>query len=221
MLRLLAWFSPGFPIGAFSYSHGIEWAVEAGLVATAADLEDWLRTVLRAGGGRSDALLFAAAWRAASNEDCDELIEVAELALACRGTSELALESTAQGTAFLTTVRAAWPHEDLEALTSGLGDTVALPVAAGLACAVSEFPLEAALCGYLQSSVANLVSAGVRLIPLGQTDGQRVLASLEAEVLGVALEAQRSGLDSLGGAALGVDLASMQHETQYTRLFRS
>ncbi|MEZ4504173.1 MAG: urease accessory protein UreF [Dehalococcoidia bacterium] len=218
---MLSWFSPAFPTGAFAYSHGLERAVEEGLVTSAPDLEAWVRTVLRAGGGWNDAVLFVVAWRATLDPAPTRLEEIDALARACRGTAELALESEAQGTAFLATVRAGWPAPALEAAASGLSEAVALPVAAGVACATHGVSLDAALRAYLHATAANLVSAGVRLIPLGQTDGQRVLAALEADLLAVAARAAGATLDDLGSAALGVDVASMQHETQYTRLFRS
>jgi len=181
-----------------------------------------VRTVLHAGSGWNDAVLFVEAWRAALDPASPtRLEEIDALARACRGTAELALESEAQGTAFLATVRAGWPSPDLEAAASRLGEAVALPVAAGVACAAHGVGLDAALRAYLHATAANLVSAGVRLIPLGQTDGQRVLAALEADLLAVAFRAAGATLDDLGSAALGVDVASMQHETQYTRLFRS
>ena len=212
--RLLAWFSPAFPVGAFSYSHGLEHAVEAGLVGDRDSLVDWLRALLRHGGAWSDAVLLAHAWRAAGEPD--RLAVVDELARALLPTAELALESLAQGEAFLRTTRAVWPEPALP-----LAGEVPYPVAVGVAAAAHRLPLAPVLTGCLHGFAANLVSAGVRLIPLGQSDGQRALAALEPEIAAAAAAAGTTDLDELGTATLMVDWCSMRHETQYTRLFRS
>ena len=220
LYRLMAWLSPAYPTGAFAYSHGLEYGVQAGLVSDAKTLMAWVETVIRKGAGWTDSLILAAAWRAAALEDLSRLIELAELAAAWRGSAEMAQESETQGRAFLATTRAAWPHRLLDRLAAEL-DPVSLPVAVGAACAAQEIPLNLAIQGYLQSTGANLVSAGVRLIPLGQTDGQRVLAALEPTIVGTAELALTSDLEEAGTAALIIDWCSMCHETQYTRLFRS
>jgi urease accessory protein len=219
LLRLLAWLSPSFPVGAFSYSHGLEWAIEDGTVRDAATLAAWIGDVLRHGAGRSDAILLAAAWRAARDGDGARLAEIAELAAALQPSKERHLEATAQGEAFLATVRAAWPRPVLAALPPAAPATY--PVAVAIAAAGHAVPLAAVLAAYLAGFVANLVSAGVRAVPIGQTDGQRIIAALAAPVAALAEAALREGLDGLGGAALRADIASMRHETQYTRLFRS
>jgi urease accessory protein len=218
-LRLQAWLSPAFPTGAYAYSHGLEMAVEDGAVRDRATLVDWLDADLRFGSGRNDAILFSLAHRAARRQGLGVFRAVASLAAAMRGTAELALESSAQGAAFLATVRTAWPNARLDALAEGIAPT--LPVAVAAAVAAHGIALGEALPLYLQSTVANLVNAGVRLIPLGQSDGQRAVAALEPAVQDVAREAERAHISDLGSAAFLVDIASARHETQYTRLFRS
>lgn len=220
LYRLLTWLSPSYPLGAFSYSHGLEYAVEAGLVDNAATLERFVATVLGAGAGRSDAALFAAAWRDAASGDVAGLDEIAALAAAWRGTAETALESAAQGAAFLATTRAAWPHPMLDALARR-HKSMALPVAVAVAAASHGIPAETALLAYLHSLVANLVSAGMRLIPLGQSEGQRVIAALEDRVAVAGRDGLATPLNLVGTAAPLVEWCSMRHETQYTRLFRS
>ena len=223
-LRLQSWLSPGFPVGAYAYSHGLEYAVEAGSVSDAETLGDWLDADLCAGTGWSDAVLLAHTYRAASSGNTSVVVELAELAAALRGSSELGLESTAQGEAFLAMLGAAWPTQYLVELTGQLvraGVSVAYPVAVALGCAAHRVPLESALPLYLQAWLANLISAGIRLVPLGQCDGQRVTSQLEVAVMAVTKAALSSSLDDLGSAALMVDWNSMRHETQYTRLFRS
>ncbi len=220
LYRLLAWLSPAYPIGGFSYSHGVEWAVEEGLVKDRATLAHWIGTILTQGAGRSDGALFAAAWRAARAGDDAALDEIAELAAAWRGTNETALESYAQGTAFVSVTVKAWPDVKLAALAARHDNKLALPVAAAVALA-AHADLADALTGYLAAFAANLVSAGVRLIPLGQTDGQLTLADLEPKVTAATEFAVGADLDQVGSAAPMLDWASMRHETQYTRLFRS
>ena len=131
------------------------------------------------------------------------------------------METTAQGRAFLETTRAAWPTPALDRLLAIWDGAIALPLAVGVACAGHGIALSPALQAYLHALAANLVSAGVRLIPLGQTDGQRVLAALEPVVAATAERALATALEDVGGAAFRADLASMRHETQHTRLFRS
>ena len=221
LYRLMAWLSPAFPTGGFSYSHGIEFAVEAGLVAGRDQTLDWIDGILRHGAGRSDAQLFALAWRAADANDVDALMKVAELASALRGTAELALEARAQGAAFLSAVQRAWPSRRLAGWTEALTVVPSLPVVVALAAAAHGVPLVPALGAFTQSFAANLVSAAVRLVPLGQSDGLAVLAALEPAVQAAVSSALSVELDDVGAAAPVVDWCSMSHETQYTRLFRS
>jgi urease accessory protein len=222
--KLLAWLSPAFPVGAYAYSHGLEWAIEDGTVADAASLQAWIADVLVHGAGRNDAILFLHAWRAASAGDHARLAELAELGAALQPSKERFVESTAQGRAFLTAVMAAWPAPSLDVLVlaPALGGAplpypIAVAACAAAHCIAPLPALNAALNGF----VANIVSAGVRAIPIGQTEGLRVVAALGAMIDAVIASAEGASLDELGGAALRADIASMKHETQYTRLFRS
>ncbi len=220
LYRLLAWLSPSFPVGAFSYSHGLEYAAEAGLVKNRDDLVAWIAALLRHGSGLNDAMLFTAAWRAQDAGDMAALSEIAELSAAMRPTSEMALESQAQGAAFARAISGAWPHPDLDAVLP-LKDAGSYPVAVAMCAQAHGVDRRAALAAYLHAFAANLISAGVRLIPLGQTDGQIALRLLEPEVAGAAEMAENLPLSELGGATPMLDFCSAQHETQYTRLFRS
>jgi len=223
-LRLQSWFSPAFPSGAYSYSHGLEWAVEAGDIHDRQSLVDWLEADLSYGSGRNEAMFFHQAWRCGMKNDPTKLFEIAELAAAFRGTSEFALESSQQAAACLTTLRQVWPDSLLDWLSETLRQhriQPALAVVLGVRSATEAIPASIALPAYLQSYIANLVTAGVRLVPLGQTDGQLAIAELEQAILAASVEAEGATIDDLGSAAFMVDLASMEHETQYTRLFRS
>jgi len=221
LYRLMAWLSPAYPVGAFSYSSGIEWAVEAGDIKDAETLRAWLAVMIGEGSGFCDAALFVHAHRAIAANDDGRLRAVAELAAALVPSKERLLETTTQGRAFLDATRAAWPCEALARLDAAWNGAVALPVAVGVTCAGHSIACEAALHAFLHALTANWISAGVRLIPLGQTDGQRVLAALEPVVAATAARALKTPLDEIGSSALRADLASMRHETQYTRLFRS
>ena len=221
LYRLMAWLSPAYPVGAFSYSGGLEWAVEAGDVTSADTLQRWLSVVIADGGGFCDGVFFAHAHRAVAMADSTDLRDVAELASVFTPSKERQLEIAAQGNAFVEATRAAWPCAALERLMTAWNGPIVYPVAVAVAAAGHGIPLETALAAYLQAIAANLVSAGVRLIPLGQTDGQRVLAALESIVAAAVARALATPLDAVGSGAFRADLASMRHETQYTRLFRS
>ena len=224
LLRLMSWLSPSFPIGAFTYSHGVEFAVESGLANTGEDLTDWVSTILTLGGGRVDADLFREAWIAVRQGEIDRLVDIAEWAYALRGTSEMALESSAQGKAFRKAIEKAWPHEEMSAAFTRLDEAdieLSYPIAVAISAAAMAVPLRPALQAFLHALVANLISAGVRLVPLGQTDGMLAVAALETVVLEAVDAALGRDIEDLGAAAPMVDWTSMQHETQYTRLFRS
>ncbi|WP_225889746.1 urease accessory protein UreF [Indioceanicola profundi] len=220
LYRLLAWTSPAYPVGAFSYSHGLEWAVEAGQVRDVDGAVAYIAAVLERGGGWVDAVLFAATHRVAG--DPAELDGLADLAAAFRASSETALESRQQGQAFLTVTRRAWPHPLLDEFARRrAGLPVAHCTAMAVACAAHGIALEPALHAYLHGIASNLVSAAVRLVPLGQTDGQIATARLGQAVAAVGRAALAADIDELGTAAPGLELCSLAHETQYTRLFRS
>jgi urease accessory protein len=221
LYRLMAWLSPAYPVGAFSYSGGLEWAVEAGDVRDAESLQHWLAVVIGAGGGFCDAVFLVHAHEAVTSGDDAALRAIAELAAAYTPSKERHLETTAQGRAFLEATRAAWPCAALDRLLAVWDGPMAYPVAVGVAAAGHGIAVEPCVAAFLQAVAANLVSAGVRLVPLGQTAGQRVLAALEDGITATARRALATPLDEVGGAAFRADLATMRHETQYTRLFRS
>jgi len=221
LYRLMTWLSPSFPVGAFSYSSGIEWAVEAGDIADAASLRGWLASMLADGPGFCDGVFLAHAHRAASLDDVAGLADITELAAAFVPSRERQLETSAQGRAFVEIARAAWNSASLDRLIAACGGAIVYPVAVGLVSAAHGIPLESTLHAFLHAVISNWISAGARLVPLGQTDSQRVLAQLEPVVAATATRALAASLEDLGSATFRADLASMRHETQYTRLFRS
>jgi urease accessory protein len=224
-LPLLLWLSPAFPVGAFAYSHGLEWAAVAGDVVDAASLIAWLEDLCDSGGPRNDAVLFAAAWRAAAAEDWTRLAAINELAVALAGSLERRLETTQQGAAFVAAASAAWDSATLANFRIRVAEPISYPVAVAATAAGRGIALDAALPAFALAIFANLVSAAVRLSVIGQTDGQRTLAALLPRVAAMAEVAAGAelvqGEAALGGAAFRSDLAALRHETQYSRLFRS
>jgi urease accessory protein len=221
LLPLLIWLSPTFPVGAFAYSHGLEWAVEAGDIVDARSLEGWLIDLVEFGAPRSDAVLFSVAFRCAASADWLALMEANALAVALAASAERRLETTAQGAAFVAAARAAWDCEPLRRLDGAPGGRVAYPITVAAAASGHGLPLEASLEAFALAQAANLVSAVVRLGPIGQTDGQKILAALLPPIRALAREAVCASLADLGGAAFRSDIAAMRHESQYSRLFRS
>jgi len=221
LYRLLTWLSPSFPVGGFSYSSGIEWAVEAGDIKDAASLRDWLAAVLTDGSGFCDGVFLAQAHRATEAGDHAALHDISELAAAFVPSRERQLETSAQGRAFIEIARSAWYCDGLDQAVAACNGVIVYPVAVGIVSAAHAIPLVPSLHAFLHALVSNWISAGARLIPLGQTDSQRVLAALELVVAATASRAITATLDDLGSATFRADLASMRHETQYTRLFRS
>jgi urease accessory protein len=244
LYRLLAWLSSGFPIGAFSYSHGLEAAVQSRAVHNRGTLHSWILAIVARGTGRIGADILRDAYRAAEAQDLRALSAANRRGLAYCATAELALETTLQGNAFIATCTAAWPDAFLENWVASWGvgrdpdspmsaaeraptaprpngAAFCYPAVVGAAAARAGIPLGDILVGYLQAQATNLVSAGLRLGIIGQTDGQCILATLEPSVVQAAAAALTRDPADSGTATVAVDLASMAHETQYTRLFRS
>jgi urease accessory protein len=217
----MIWLSPAYPVGAFSYSTGIEWAVEAGDIKDAETLRRWIEAMLADGAGMSDGVFFSQAHRAVACGDDAAFAEVAELAAAFVPTRERYGETIALGRAFLEVTGAAWPCDALSRLQKIWRGAFAYPIAVAAACAGHCIPLAPALHGFLTAVASNWVSAGTRLVPLGHTDSQRVLHALESVIAASTERAMAARLDDVGTATFRADLASIRHETQYTRLFRS
>jgi urease accessory protein len=219
LLKLLTFLSPAFPVGAFSYSHGLEWQIDCGAIRSAEALRNWLVDLLEVGSAWNDAVLFCEAHRAAAVRDEARLCAAADLAAALSPSKERHLESTMQGRAFLEAIGATWPCPAGGLLLAR--PDVPYPVAVAAVAADYGIDLASALPAYLNSFTANLVSVGVRLIPIGQTAGLKILASLHPLITSMASRAENSALDDLGSATVLSDIASMRHEEQYSRVFRT
>ncbi|WP_224823459.1 urease accessory protein UreF [Cognatishimia sp. MH4019] len=202
LLTLTQWLSPAFPLGSFAYSHGLEQTMAQGRVQSAAELQIWLEETLRFGAGWMDAVLLCQAMAGA---------DVADMARALAASKERWEETFAQGTAFAETLKS-------------MGHSVrpaALPVAVGEAARMlSLAPADVAQL-YLHAFASNLVSVSVRFVPLGQSEGQAVLAALHPVIAEVAQRATDTPLDVIGAGVLMGDIAAMAHETLDVRLFRT
>jgi urease accessory protein len=224
LMRLMTWLSPSFPVGAYTYSHGVEFAVEDGLVRDGDSLRIWVEGALLFGAGQTDGVFFKKSWQAAQAGDVAEICKLNAYASALRPTEEMALENEAQGRAFLSTLRDIHSTAALEELADLLrlqGQRAAYPVIVGAVAGFEQIDVKAALVAYLHAFAANLISAGVRLVPLGQTAGQKALMRLEYTIEEATEAALQKDLEQIGSASPVIDWTSMQHETQYTRLFRS
>ncbi len=218
---LFVWLSPAFPVGAYAYSHGLEMAAARGLVASRADLQVWISDLIAQGSLRTDLLLLAAAYRCCRARDERGLLDVNALALALQPSAERYLETTQQGRSFMTAVAAGWPAPGLSDVVAMMNSEVAYAVSVGVAAAAHGVPLSATLGAYGFSFAGNLTSAAIRLGIVGQTDAQAVIAALTPAVIDVAAFAEGGTLDDIGGATFSSDLCSLEHETLYSRLFRS
>lgn len=206
LLTLTQWLSPAYPVGAFAWSHGLERTIGRGDIADAATLAGWLADVLEHGAGRTDAILLCSAYSA------DDVALVAELAAALAPSVERRMETLQQGAAFAATTRAVWQIDVPD---------MAYPVAVGRAARLMGLAVQPVAQMWLQAFASNLVQAAQRLMPLGQTEAQRILAGLAPLCLRIGREATSASVDDIGSATFAVDTASMQHKHQYSRIFRS
>ena len=220
-LPLMIWLSPAFPVGSFAYSHALEWAVESGDLPDADALQGWIGDLIEHGGPRNDAILLSSAWHSVRDGDASALAEVNELALAIAGSRERLVETSSQGNAFRIAIRAAWATAAFEEACRAVQDDIAYPVAVGIAAAAHDLDLGATLDAYLMAQVSNLTAAAIRLSVIGQTDSQRIIMEALPAIRELAAFAAHATIDDVGACAFRSDIASMRHETQQTRLFRT
>ncbi len=206
--KVMAWLSPGYPIGSFAYSHGLEIEIASGEISTRKDVEEWIESLLRNGSGWNDLVLFSQAYRS----DRNSLEEISDLAKALAPSRERYEETLALGYAF-----AKVTSQIMEKKCTGMP----LPVVMGFKSKIENIPLEYVLPLYAHNFTANLISVGIRLIPLGQTEGQRALFNLFPVMEEMARAALAAKLTDLKNSCMLADIASMRHETLKTRIFRS
>lgn len=200
LLRLSQWFSANYPVGGYAYSHGLEWFIGQGTVHDGPSFEVWLRDVLTYGAPRNDVIFLAAAHR---GEDVSEL---SDFALALGAGAERVNEAQLQGAAF--------------SKVTGT-QSAAYPVAIGAAARAEGLPLAETALFYVQAFASNLVTIACRAIPLGASEGQSILKSLAPVIAQIAKEGADGTLDDLGGFAPLGDIASIRHETQSVRIYRT
>lgn len=206
---LQQWLSPSYPVGAYAYSHGLEAAVEVKAINSVDDLRNWLEDLLTAGAGYSDPILLAAAYR---SDTADALQDIDQLARAFAPSKERLAETDLQGAGFCQTTAAISGYE-IPNLT--------YPVAIGYAARLHDLPLDVTVHMFLHAFVSNLVAAAQRLMPVGQVQGQRILSDMAPQIAQSAQDAMTSDIADLSGCCFLADITSMQHETQYSRMFRS
>jgi urease accessory protein len=217
---LFLWLSPAFPVGSFAYSHGLEWAIASGAIENDQDLHDWIQTLLTHGAGRNDLVLLAAGWRAMQKGNESLVEDINQLSIALSASRERHLETVSQGNAFIKAIQDAWPSPNLPQLVDRIQD-LSYPVSVAIATYAHGLTLKPVLAHFVMSYVSNLLSAATRLSLIGQTQGQKLLNVLMPLMQNLVEEALESSLEDLGGFSLCADIASMQHETQYSRMFRS
>ncbi len=209
ILTLAQWLSPGYPVGAFAYSHGLEAAIAEGRIASPDALQDWLETVLADGSGRNDCILLRASHACA---DAGERAEVDATGRAFAASVERILEAEAQGAAFARVTGAIW---------GGAPTGCLYPVAVGAAAAHLHLPATLTAAMFLHANTGNLVSAAQRLMGLGQTRAQAITAALTPLCDRIARATEGCALGDLHGAAFLSDIAAMRHETLQPRIFRT
>ncbi|MBW4538203.1 MAG: urease accessory protein UreF [Myxacorys chilensis ATA2-1-KO14] len=217
LLRLLQLASPVLPVGAYSYSEGIEALVQQDTIGmtNAAHLEQWLNEELQYGAVRLEAAIMVRAYRAVVAQDLIALEAWNDWLSAARETEELRSQSLQMGRSLLRLFQTLSPE------TVSLPSQCHFAIAFGLVAATWQIDVEWATLGYLHSWATNLVSAGIKLIPLGQTAGQQILFDLEPSIESAAQNILTLQDDDLRSCGWGLTLASMAHETLYSRLFRS
>lgn len=206
-LTLVQWLSPAFPTGAFAYSHGLEQVIADGCVHDADSLRDWLADIVQFGTGWQDAVLMAQALKEGADPDALDA-----LCAALQPCAERLREAREQGAAFAHT---------LGSMTGRSIPPRTLPIAVACAARPLGLPASDVIALYLQGFVSNLVTMGVKHIPLGQSAGQTVLADLLPVIMAVATHAEAAEPDAFANSCLAADLAAMRHETKETRLYRT
>ena len=205
IMTLQTWFSPAFPTGAFSYSHGMESAIQDNLINDAGSLKSWIALLLSYGSGRNDGLFLKAAY--------EDVTEANDLCLASCGSKERLRETTELGQAFSQAVKAGYSVK--------LPDRTAYPVAVGMTAKQIDLDLALTLQSYLQAFASNLISVGVRTIPIGQQAGQDCLIGLYPIIERMTKKIKSESLNELGSATFASDLMAIKHENSVPRIYRT
>jgi len=221
LLTLMQLASPALPIGAYSYSEGIETLATVGTIATAADLHQWLSQELKWGSIRLDATVIRFCYHAAVSQDTAQLEHWSDWLSALRETEEMRSQSWQMGRSLLRLFADLEPDLSQQFPSFVWTNDCHCAIAYSLVAQAWQIPLSEATLAFLHSWAANLISAAVRVVPLGQTEGQRLLRQLASPIQSALTEIETMTQADLMACSWGLSLASMQHETQYSRLFRS
>lgn len=221
LFSLMTWFSPSYPIGSFAYSHGLEYAVEAGIVTNTGDLKNWLYDFLHFGTCYNDSIFISNSYDATEKNDLIFFNEVAAMSKAFKSSSEISLESEQQGISFYQVTSVTLSSKKFESLINGIKKNISYPVVVGCAGSIKKIRKIDLIDAYLHSFISNILSASLRIMPLGQTEAQCILSSLEKEINLISINALSKTISDLGSSVFMGDWASANHEGQYTRLFRS
>ena len=225
LLRLLQLVSPSLPVGAYSYSEGLETLTQIGSIHDRKTLQHWLEQELRVGAAQMEGAIVVRAYRALQGEDAVVGLRYwNQWYEAARETEELRNQSLQMGRSMMKVLQGLEASGDFDRLRLEpmlLEERWHFPIAFAIAAVAWEIALPDVLLGYFQSWSSNLIAAGIKLIPLGQTDGQRISWSMQEPIAAAVVAVMALDDDDLGSCSWGVALASMQHETLYSRLFRS
>lgn len=201
---LLSWFSPNFPIGSYNFSHGLEAAIEMNYIRDIVSLENWINYLINCGSAKTDSILLSNSYQGKN---------INELAFALCPSKERWIETKQLGNAFCKNIIENWSFN--------IGSNLAYPVALGKAGAFFKIPLEQLLITFMQSFVSNLINVGIKHIPLGQSDGQKILVNQLPNIRKLALKYKKCEIDDIGTSAFISDLTSMYHETLNNRIYQT
>jgi urease accessory protein len=206
LITVMQWLSPAFPIGGFAYSHGLEWAINKGYVSNREELQKWVSDLLEYGSLKNDAILIKLVLKGSDPK------EINEIAMALCPANERLSETQLQGSAFCKIMREVWSLEI---------DDLTLPIALALAAKNENIDQNLVVPAYLHSFCSNLISVAMRLIPIGQTDGQKTLRELSPLISDSVRAVAKSDKDDLGSACFLSDVSAMQHEYLQPRVFKT
>ena len=218
---VLTWFSPSYPIGSYAYSHGLEYAVEEGLVKDPQTLLGWIRDLLFFGTGYNDSIIINSIYDSVANDNCVEFDYISQIANAIKPTKEIALESYQQGVSFKNILMDVYSNSNLTFYLNRLDDCITYPGVVGVAGGIFEVEKKLLIHSYLHAFTSNILSAALRIMPIGQTEIQKIIFQMKGNVEEMTNKSLGLSLSDLGSSVFISDWASSKHQNQYTRLFRS
>ena len=218
---VLTWFSPSYPVGSYAYSHGLEYAVEEGLVKDPDTLLNWVRDLLFFGTGYNDSIIINSIYDSVAGDNCVEFDYISQIANAIKPTKEIALESYQVGVSFRNILMDVYSNSNLTFYLNRLDDCITYPSVVGVAGGIFEVEKNLLLHGYLHAFTSNILSAALRIMPIGQTEIQKIIFQMKGNVEEMTNKSLGLSLSDLGSSVFISEWASSKHQNQYTRLFRS